>query len=361
MAFELSEEQRELAGTVDRLLADSTAGPRARQLIEDPDGWRELWAAVADLGVLAMAAPEASGGLGLGPVELVAVAEAVGRHLAPGPIVATAGAFVPTLAPLAADRPLAAAALTAVAEDGATAALAVGDGSIRDGRLTAALVVPDAEKLDWIGLPVAEGIVLLERSQFTLEAAAEIDPSRPLARVRVEDVDVTERLLPAPPGGLAVAHATAAAELVGLADALLRVSVAYAGERQQFGVAIGSFQALKHRLADVLIAVERARSHVWHAAVLAQAGTSADTAAHFAKAAAGDAVTAAARAAVQVHGGIGITAEHDVSLLYLRARQAAFALGGGDEHALAAVARELRPPAGARSADDATREPAHAG
>ncbi|MDO8189143.1 acyl-CoA dehydrogenase family protein, partial [Conexibacter sp. CPCC 205706] len=245
---------------------------------------------------------------------------------------------------------------------------------VRDGRLTAAPVVPDAEKLDWIALAVAgDGIVLLERSQFTLEEAAEIDPSRPLARVRIDDLDVTDRLLPAPAGGFGVAHATAAAELVGLADALLRMSVAYAGERQQFGVAIGSFQALKHRLADVHIAVERARSHVWHAAVLAQTAASApaidasapvsaqsapaidasapaiDTsapanqAAHFAKAAAADAVTAAARAAVQVHGGIGITAEHDVSLLYLRARQAAFALGSGDDHYLAAIAHEVEP------------------
>src|ERR1700754_5107586 len=100
MAFELSEEQRELAGTVDRLLADSTAGPRARQLMEDPDGWRGLWDAVADLGVLGMGAPGGTGGLGPRPAELVAAAEAVGRRLAPGPVVATFGAFVPALARL---------------------------------------------------------------------------------------------------------------------------------------------------------------------------------------------------------------------------------------------------------------------
>ncbi len=292
MAFELSEEQRELAGTVDRLLADSTAGPRARQLIEEPDGWRELWDAVADLGVLAMAVPEEHGGLGLGPVELVAVAEAVGRHLAPGPIVATAGAFVPVLAPLAAEHPLAAQALAEVAERSATGAVAAADPRsrapcgdapgadprprVRDGRLSVELVVPDAAKLDWLALAGRRRAGRARRSccwserSSTLGEAAEIDPSRPLARVRVDGLDVRERLLPAPSGPLAVAHATAAAELVGLADALLRMSVAYAGERQQFGAAIGSFQALKHRLADVLIAIERARSHVWHAAVLAQ-------------------------------------------------------------------------------------------
>ncbi|MDW5594254.1 acyl-CoA dehydrogenase family protein [Conexibacter stalactiti] len=367
MAFELSEEQRELAGTVDRLLADTTGGPRGRQLLARPDGWRELWEALADLGVLAMGVPEEAGGLGLGPVELVAVAEAVGRHLAPAPIVATAGAFVPTVALVAGETAAGTAALRAVAEQQETGALAWpdprtagadaaagGDAAtprVRDGRLTASLVVPDAALLDRLALVVAdddrggaEAIVLLDRADLALEPAAAIDETHPLARVTVADADVAGRRFPAPPGALATAFATAAAELVGLADALLRMSVDYAGERQQFGAPIGSFQALKHRLADTLIAVERARSLTWHAAVLAaeqplEPATAA--AAHFAKAAASDAATIAARAAVQVHGGIGITREHDVSLLYLRARQASFQLGGADAHQLAAVAEEL--------------------
>ncbi|HST42818.1 MAG TPA: acyl-CoA dehydrogenase family protein [Conexibacter sp.] len=380
MGFELSEEQRELAGTVDRLLADTTGGPRGRQLLARPDGWRELWETVADLGVLAMGAPEEAGGLGLGPVELVAVAEAVGRHLAPAPIVATAGAFVPTVALVAGGSEVALEALRAVAEGQQAAALAWADPRtladappradaavradaaprVRDGRLTASLVVPDAALLDRLALVVADddhdgapAVALLQRADVTLEPAPAIDETRPLARVRVDGVAVAGRLFPAPPAALATAFATAAAELVGLADALLRMSVDYAGERQQFGAPIGSFQAIKHRLADVLIAVERARSLTWHAAVLAAAQPLAPataTAAHFAKAAAGDAATTAARAAVQVHGGIGITREHDVSLLYLRARQAAFQLGGADAHHLAAIAEELRPTADTVSA-----------
>lgn len=343
MAFELSEEQRELAGTVDRLLADRTAGPRARQLLESPDGWRELWEQVAELGVLAMGAPEDAGGLGLGPVELVAVAEAVGRHLAPGPIVATAGAFVPTLARVAGEHPLPLDALRAVAERNAAAGLAWVDPRtsdvprLSDGRLTAELVVPDATKIEQLAVVVADAVVLLDLADAELEPAVTIDETRPLSRVRVSELDVSERVFPLPSDGLNVAFTTAAAELVGLTDALLRMSVDYATERQQFGVPIGSFQAIKHRLADALIAMERARSLVYYAAT---APTDA-TAAHFAKAAASEAATEVARAAVQVHGGIGITREHDVSLLYLRARQASMQLGDADAHYLAAVTAEL--------------------
>lgn len=375
MSFELSEEQRELAGTVDRLLADRTAGPRARQLLERPDGWRELWAEVAELGVPGMAAPEESGGLGLGAVELVAVAEAVGRHLAPGPIVATAGAFVPTVAlAVAAPAPVAAAtgagassaaaadaaatALRAVAEQAQSGALAWADPltdpaspRVRDGRLTGELLLADAARVDHLAVVVADddrdgaaAIALLTPGELAHEPAVSLDETRPLTRLRADGVDVSGRLLPAPPNLLATAFATAAAELVGTADALVRMSVEYAKERQQFGVAIGSFQAVKHRLADAWIAVERARSHAWHAATRAAAAPTAPetaTAAHFAKAAAGEAATTAARAAVQVHGGIGITREHDVSLLYLRARQGGQLLGGSDAHYLAAVAGEL--------------------
>jgi alkylation response protein AidB-like acyl-CoA dehydrogenase len=390
MSFELSEEQRELAGTVDRLLADRTAGPRARQLLERPDGWRELWAGVAELGVPGMAAPEEAGGLGLGAVELVAVAEAVGRHLAPGPVVATAGAFVPTVALAAAaaaaapvtaapaaaasgaaapvtaapvaTAPAAAetarAALRAVAEDAQSGALAWADPltdparpRVRDGRLSGELLLADAARVDHVALVVAdddrdgaEAIALLAPGELAHEPAVSVDETRPLTRLRADGVDVSGRLLPAPPNVLATAFATAAAELVGTADALVRMSVDYARERQQFGVAIGSFQAVKHRLADAWIAVERARSHVYHAATRAAAAPTAPetaTAAHFAKAAASEAATTAARAAVQVHGGIGITREHDVSLLYLRARQGGQLLGGSDVHYLAAVAGEL--------------------
>jgi alkylation response protein AidB-like acyl-CoA dehydrogenase len=115
---------------------------------------------------------------------------------------------------------------------------------------------------------------------------------------------------------------------------MLDLAVDYAGERRQFGVPIGSFQGVKHRLADALLTLERARSLTYRAAVECAGDDPAAKlrAAHMAKAAASDAATEVGRAAVQVHGGIGITAEADISLLYLRARQGSMQLGGRDAH-----------------------------
>jgi alkylation response protein AidB-like acyl-CoA dehydrogenase len=136
-----------------------------------------------------------------------------------------------------------------------------------------------------------------------------------------------------PRPALPVAWIAAAAELVGLATELLDRAVEHASTRVQFSQPIGSFQAVKHRLVDTLLAVERARSLTRYAALrVTEDGEDAARAGHRAKAAASEAASIAARTAVQVHGGIGITAEHDVSLLYLRARQLSMLLGGPDEH-----------------------------
>ncbi len=136
-----------------------------------------------------------------------------------------------------------------------------------------------------------------------------------------------------PRPALPVAWIAAAAELVGIATELLDRSVEHARSRVQFAHPIGSFQAVKHRLVDTLLAIERARSLTRYAAIAVTDGRDdAVRAGHRAKAAASEAASAAARAAVQVHGGVGITAEHDVSLLYLRARQLSMLLGGPDEH-----------------------------
>jgi alkylation response protein AidB-like acyl-CoA dehydrogenase len=136
-----------------------------------------------------------------------------------------------------------------------------------------------------------------------------------------------------PEAVLPVAWIAAAAELVGLAVELLDRSVAYAKDRVQFGKPIGSFQAVKHRLVDVHLEIERARSLTMYAALAVfEQRPDLVRAAHRAKAAASEAASAAARAAVQVHGGSGITAEEAVSGLYLRARQKSMLLGGHDEH-----------------------------
>lgn len=378
MAFRFDEDQAALAEGVEDLLLGRAKGDYARAVADGEADWHDLWDAVAELGIPAMAAPEEAGGLGLGPIELVAVCERVGRHLAPTPIVATAGGFVPTAvaalgggsgvdggtaqvagtdgtptagggsaetARVGGDSSGIGAALTAVAESGAAATLAWVDATdpatieLRDGKLYASAVpVADAERVGWIGFVVIDGdaatLAVLPAAEVTIESVEGMDRTHPLGLVSVDGVEAAIAPLPNGLADLAVAFATAAAELVGIAARMLELSVEHARERRQFGVPIGSFQGVKHRLADALVELERARSLTYRAAV-ACAGDdpgAALRAARMAKAAASDAATEVGRSAVQVHGGIGITVEADVSLLYMRARQASMQLGGRDAH-----------------------------
>jgi alkylation response protein AidB-like acyl-CoA dehydrogenase len=347
MPFRFDEDQTALAEGVESLLLGRATGAYARAVAAGEADWRDLWEAVSELGIPAMGIPEEAGGLGLGPIELVAVCERVGRHLAPAPIVATAGGFVPTA--VAAGE--GASAAVARVADGAAATLAYVDGSdpatieLRDGRLVAeAVPVPDAERVELIGFVAGEAddlsLVLVPRDELEVVAVEGFDRTRPLALVSAETAATPVRL-PHGAADLAVAFATAAAELVGTAARMLDLAVEHARERRQFGVAIGSFQGVKHRLADALLALERARSLTYRAAVECARGDRATAlrAARMAKAAASDAATEVGRTAVQVHGGIGITTEADVSLLYLRGRQASMQLGGRDAHYAALAAR----------------------
>jgi alkylation response protein AidB-like acyl-CoA dehydrogenase len=348
MAFRFDEDQTALADGVESLLLGRAKGDYARAVAAGEADWRELWDAVSELGIPAMAIPEEAGGLGLGPIELVAVCERVGRHLAPAPIVATAGGFVPTAVAAGGE---ATAALALIA-DGAAATLAYVDASdpatleLRDDRLVAAEVpVPDAQRANLIGFLVAGpddafALALPRAEGLELASVESFDRTRPLALVSV-DAPATVAPLPHGAADLAVAFTTAAAELVGTAARMLDLAVEYARERRQFGVPIGTFQGVKHRLAEALVTLERARSLTYRAAVECAGDdrVAALRAARMAKAAAADAATEVGRSAVQVHGGIGITTEADVSLLYLRARQASMQLGGRDAHYAALAAR----------------------
>lgn len=350
MPFRFDEDQLALADGVESLLAAKATGAYARAVAAGEADWRDLWEAVAELGIPAMAVPEEDGGLGLGPVELVAVCERAGRHLAPGPLVATAGGFVPTA--LAAGGE-AASFLGQIAAGGrATLAYAEPTGpatiELREGRLHAdAVPVPDAERVDLIGFLVPGGgeqwsLAVVPAEAVEISPVESFDRTRPLALVAAAGAEAAVSPLPRGAADFSVALATAAAELVGVAARMLELSVVHATDRKQFGTPIGAFQGVKHRLADALVELERARSLTYRAAVAAAGEDDAAAelrAARMAKAAASDAATEVGRAAVQVHGGLGITVEHDVSLLYLRARQAAMQLGGRDGLYTALAAR----------------------
>ena len=341
MDIGLSSEQLSLRDTVRGILRAECPPDAARQAITDPERWRTLWKTVVDLGWTELAAP---GNVDYGPVELVVVLEECGAALAPIPLLSSVGMAAGALRAGGLDS-----VLTDVA-GGVVATLAVhAEGSrlpgapmtLRGGRLRGrAVAVPNLSR--------AELIVTLARSDdsvvvavarcdsasgVTVLARESTDPAQPVADVEID----AEPLATAPlkTGGvesaLTAPLVATAADLVGVAGAALRLSVEHAKIRRQFGTPIGAFQGIKHALADNHVSVERARSLTYAAAArLADpeaTPSAAWTAAALAKAAAGDAAANCARTAVQVHGALGQTWEHDAHLYIRHAWQGAAMLG----------------------------------
>ncbi|MER6161545.1 acyl-CoA dehydrogenase family protein [Streptomyces sp. NPDC001868] len=302
MRFLLDTEQRAFAESLDALLtaADTPSVVRAWGRGEHEAG-RALWSRIAEAGVFALAAPEAYEGLGPLPVELAVAFVELGRHAVPGPLVETATAAV----------------LLAGLEDPGPAK-----------RLLPALV--SGEALATVapspGAYALDGDAATTRLSLDLDAG-ELRLSPGHGPVR-SSLDPARRLTPLSPGGellathppslaqaLVWARLAVAAQALGVGLALLDRTVAYVGQRTQFGVPVGSFQAVKHRLADAKVALEFARPLVFGAALTLDP---ADVAA--AKVTACEAAYATARTALQLHGAIGYTAEYDLSLWLTKAR-----------------------------------------
>ncbi len=295
MRFELDAQQRDFAASIDAALAtaDLPAAVRAWAAGDTAPG-RKVWTLLADLGVTALAVPERLGGIEAHPVDLVVAMERLGRWCVPGPVTESI-AVAPIL----------------MADDDRAEGLASGE-------LVATVALPPhaprAVDADTAGvvLLAADGVV---SDAIAQQAHKSVDPSR-----RLYDVSATGESRPADVGRAYEAGALAtAAQLVGAGQALLSAAVEYAKQRTQFGQVIGSYQAIKHKLADVHIALELARPLLYGAA-LSLAADSLDTARDVsaAKAAAAEAATLAARNSLQTHGAIGFTAEHDLSLWLLR-------------------------------------------
>lgn len=309
MKFALDEQQRDFAASIDAALgaADVPGAVRAWAQGDTAPG-RKVWSALTDLGVTALAVPERYDGIEAHPVDLVVALERLGRWNVPGPV-AESIAVAPVL----------------LANDDRSAALAAGE-------LIATVALPPAApravNADFAGLTL-----LAQDGQVGDAAAGEahesVDPTRRLFDVTLagdtRDADVARAY---EYGALATA-----AQLVGAGQAMLDMSVEYAKQRSQFGRVIGSYQAIKHKLADVHIAVELARPLVYGAA-LSLADGSPDTARDVsaAKAAASDAALLAARSSLQTHGAIGFTSEHDLSLWLLRVQALHSAWGDPTSH-----------------------------
>lgn len=336
----LNGEQLSLRDAVRDILRTQCPPDAARQAIADPDRWRTLWKTVVDLGWTELAAP----GSDYGPVELAVVLEECGAAIAPIPLVSSVGLAAGALRATGLDSVLADIAggtVATLALHARGARLPGATMTLRGGRLRGqAVAVPYLTR--------AELIVTLARADdggvvaavarcgdgvTPTPVAESTDPAQPLADV---DVDA-EPLAVAPLGAGGVEAALAApllacaADLVGVASGALHRSVEHAKTRRQFGKPVGAFQGVKHALADNYVALERARSLTYAAAALLAAPGAAPadawTAAALAKAAAGDAATNCARTAVQVHGALGQTWEHDVHLYVRRAWQGAAMLG----------------------------------
>ncbi|GGN31117.1 putative acyl-CoA dehydrogenase FadE [Streptomyces kronopolitis] len=306
MRFLPSTEQREFARALDGLLtaSDTPAVARAWAAGDHKPG-RALWGRLAEAGVFGLAVSARHGGMGLLPAELTVAFTELGRHVMPGPLVETVAvaAFLERLDAGAATewlpRIAAGEALVSLCADGPYAL--------------------DADAAD--AVLVVEGDTV-RRAEGHGPAQASLDPARRLFRPRGGTVLARGPAVTSAAGhALDVARLATAAQSLGLGRALLAQTVSHVTRRTQFGVPIGSFQAVKHRLADILIALEFAQPLVHGAAAALAAGApSAGREVAAAKVAAGEAGHAAARTALQLHGALGYSEEPALSLWIRKAR-----------------------------------------
>jgi alkylation response protein AidB-like acyl-CoA dehydrogenase len=351
MDVRFSVEQELLRASAREFLAGECPMRRVREIAEDPGGLPDaLWQRMAGLGWTGLPFPESVGGSGLGLLDLAVLLEEMGKALLPGPYfssvllggltVAVGGSeaqcarWLPGLA-----RGATRATLALCEESGSWDPDAIrlcaepwGDGYRLSG---AKHFVPDAPGADWMVVAVRterpDGAIALlvvdgAGDGVHVEPTRLLDSTRRFGAVRFDGVVVPgDRVLP---GGaealervLDRARVGLCAEMLGGAERVLEMSVAYARTREQFGKPIGSFQAIQHRCADMFVALEGAKSATWYAAWALEAGEpDGPLAAAMAKAYVSDAYARIAGDGIQIHGGLGFTWEQDLHLYFRRAK-----------------------------------------
>ena len=368
MDLELSEEQRSLRDGVRRVLEEQCPPALARAVHDGGETGAALWQQMASLSWPGVAIAEEHGGLGLGAVELCLVAEELGRAVAPGPFLATTTQLAPLLQ-TAAESALAGRLLRRIAEGRLTGTVAVAEddrwdlaaiacharpvsgGHRLDGRKTAVFDGASADEIAVVARAEAGlGVFLVPRAAVRAQARQLLDPTLALADLVLDGVAVqAERVLiaPGPDAERVIARAldvgTVAFALatVGACRRIFELTLEYAKVRRQYERPIGSFQALKHRLADMYLAVERATALGYFAALtLAEDDPRRTEAVALAKAEAGDCQRLLVAEGLQLHGGIGFTWEHDLHLWLKRAKMGDALLGSATEQR-ARLARRL--------------------
>ena len=316
MNFDFTDDQRAIKETARDLLAKRFKLERLRELAESKQYADDAWSEVSELGWPGIFIEEENSGQGLGVLELVILLEELGYVLAPLPFLSNAAAGLILQDAGATDR------LAGVASGGQRGTVGV----VKDGR---ANLVPDAEEAEFIVLLDGTDATLMERADAQVEGIDAIDPTRRYATVSANG---GESLGDVSRGRDLIALAVAA-ELVGISQRVMEMAIEYAKDRKQFDRPIGSYQAVSHACADMLKQVEGARSLVYYAGWAA--GSAPDEfslAASMAKAYASDAGWQVSASALQVHGGIGFTWEHDLHWFLKRAKTDGVLYGSARDH-----------------------------
>ena len=353
-----------LADSVRQFLETECPMSLVRRVVEEGKEADELWAAMTALDWPAMGWAEAYGGLGLGQVELAVVNEALGRVLAPVPFLASSTLFAAAVIEAGSDdqkrrflTPLLSGVVGTLAvgeaggrfapEDTALCATPTAGGWLLNGEKHAVIDAGKAEEIavsarlsDSAGTE-GIGLFVVPQSEAEVVPVQSLDLTRQLCRVQLHDVEVDASRALGEPGamgpalGRVVERATAAlcAETVGTSQAIFDIVLAYVKEREQFGVKIGSFQAIKHKLANMYVALEAARATTYFAAVaLDEDDERRQVAVWMAKSATGDCQKLLAQEGIQCLGGVGYTWEHDMHLYVKRQKAQAALFGTGAEH-----------------------------
>jgi alkylation response protein AidB-like acyl-CoA dehydrogenase len=337
MHFDFNDDQREIQRTAREMLGTRSSFERVREAAEAGRYEASLWREICELGWPGTAVEEAYGGQGLGLVELSVLLEELGYAVAVTPHLGSALAAL--MVQSAGSEEQRERWLPALAGGERRGALGVASG---DGG--GAELVPDAPGADLVVLvdPIQGRATVQEGGG---EDVAAIDPTRRYGRVSAADGEPLEGDVRA---GLDRALIAVSAELLGVSQRALDMTVAYVKERKQFGVAVGSFQAVQHRAAQMLLDTEAGRGAVYYASWAA--GTAPDRleeAAAMAKAWTSQGAKATTAAAIQLHGGIGFTWEANVHWLFKRAQLGAAFLGGPSGHHARLARLVARQPAAA--------------
>jgi alkylation response protein AidB-like acyl-CoA dehydrogenase len=379
MDFEFSDEQQQLHETVDRYLKEQYAFEKFRAVKASKEGWdKTIWSGLADLGVLSLNVPEAHGGLGFGPLETLSVMDACGKSLLLEPFLSSAVIATAALRTFDGDQ-AAADLMTRMGSGNAIAVLAHFEPASRfetrwvtsRARKSGEVYRLDGHKAVVMHAGAADTLLISARTSgesndangvslfriprdakgVRLDCYPTIDGQR-AADVYLQGVEApaSHRLglegqaLPAIEAALDIGLAALCAEAVGVMQALVDATVTYVQSRQQFGVAIGRFQALQHRIADMLIHLEQARSMSYLAALRCADASVPERrrALSAAKALIGQSARFVGQQAVQLHGGMGMTDELIVSHYFKRLTAAELTFGDSDTHLqrYAALTRE---------------------